>query len=292
MSGRSNVTGMFGRRGQRLLFRSWFPIRCSLLAILLALARDTARAQPGDPLVLEFTQAMRDYDEATDALAANPDRARQLFRASAQRLESIRAAGVSNGRLEYNLGNAYLNAADLGRAILSYRRALLDIPRDPNLHFNLDAARRRCLTHISPTRSDRVLRSVFFWHYAASLAGRARWGLVGYIAAWAAAAAYVFQRRRGWLWLAAASFVIALAAGGSAAVEVYEMRHAPPGVVLASDVTVYKGPGAGYQRQFEQPLQAGVEFTLRERRGDWWRIAFADDREGWIPARTAELVPF
>ena len=42
------------------------------------------------------------------------------------------------------------------------------------------------------------------------------------------------------------------------------------------DVAAYKGPGTGYQRKFEQPLQPGVEFTLRGRRGGWWNVELPD----------------
>ena len=46
----------------------------------------------------------------------------------------------------------------------------------------------------------------------------------------------------------------------------------------------------GYQRQFEQPLQPGVECTVRERRGTWWNIELVDGNTGWIQAGDAELI--
>lgn len=67
-------------------------------------------------------------------------------------------------------------------------------------------------------------------------------------------------------------------------------RHAAGGVITDMDVFVYKGPGAGYQRRFEQPLQPGVEFTLREGRRDWWNIDLADGNTGWIESASAELI--
>jgi len=233
---------------------------------------------------------MEDYDRATQMRAEAPDRARQLFLLCAQRLESIVSEGVVNGRLEYNLGNAYLQAGDTGRAILHYRRARLDVPGDPNLEYNLAAARRRCLTYIPPARSHHVLRSVFFWHYGTSPRACATLAGVTYVAAFALLAAFAVYRRRALAWCAAAALLVFLATGGSVAMHQYALRHAPPGVILSSDVTVYRGPGTGYQRMFEQPLQAGVEFVLRERRGAWWRVELADGQSGWVPAEAAELV--
>ena len=48
--------------------------------------------------------------------------------------------------------------------------------------------------------------------------------------------------------------------------------------------------GVWYQRRFEQPLQPGVEFALKERRGDWWNIELPDGNEGWIRKEAASLV--
>ena len=57
---------------------------------------------------VEFDQALRDFDEAQRFQNNQPDRARQLFRSAAQRLISIAAGGVVNGRLEFNVGNCLL----------------------------------------------------------------------------------------------------------------------------------------------------------------------------------------
>jgi hypothetical protein len=62
-------------------------------------------------------------------------------------------------------------------------------------------------------------------------------------------------------------------------------------VVIGRDVVVYKGPATSYQRQFEQPLQPGTEFTRREARGQWWNIELPDGNAGWIDSAAAELIP-
>ncbi len=241
-------------------------------------------------LLAEFDRAMSDYDEALTIRETDPDRARALFRASAQRLSSVVASGVTNGRLEYNLGNCYLQAGDLGPAILHYRRAQRLAPRDPLLLDNLREARSRCVTNIEPTRGSTVLRRVFFWHFATTQAARLLTGVIAYGVFWALLTLRVLFRRR-WLTGTASVFlVLTLLLGGSVGMDAWRDRNAPAGVITAMDVVVSKGPGPGYQRQFEQPLQPGVEFTLRERRTDWWRIELPDGKFGWIKASAADLV--
>ncbi|MFQ5495494.1 MAG: hypothetical protein ACE5EX_08945 [Phycisphaerae bacterium] len=250
-----------------------------------------ARAQPPE-LLADFEQALAEFDQAQAIHVDRPQRARQLYRLAAQRFRSIAATGIVTGALEYNLGNCLLQAGDLGHAILHYRRAERLMPRDPMLGDNLSLARSRCLTAIPQTRGSTVLRNVFFWHYRTSSAARTRAAMWCYALFWA-----ILMVRSVFPWrfltgLAIACAVVAAAAGASRAVDVWADRNAPDGVVTAMDVVVQKGPGQGYQRQFEQPLQPGVEFTLREKtRNGWWRIELADGKTGWIPPGRAELVP-
>lgn len=282
-------------------FRRW----AFLSLATVGAAAPTATASPASPeLQNEFEQALRDFDEAHQIQNERPDRARQLFRASEQRFSSIAATGVVNGRLQFNIGNCHLQAGDVGRAILHYRRAQRLIPRDPLLADNLAVARSRCLTPIEPTRRSEFFKSVFFWHHQTASATRFRVGLVMYIAVWVLLSVRSLIRRR-WITVSADSspqrsralgllivvcVIVAGACGTSVAAQRWSDRNAPEAVVTAMDVVVYKGPGTGYQRQFEQPLQPGVECTIRERRGTWWNIELVDGNAGWIQAGDAELI--
>lgn len=264
----------------------------------------------------DFDQALAEFDEAQAIRMEQPGRARQLFRSAAQRFRSIQAVGphsgstthsgspIVSGQLEFNLGNCYLQAGDIGKAILHYRRAQRLIPGDPMLADNLSGARSQCLTVIRPTRRSAVLRNLLFWHYQTSRASRTTAALVLYTAFWGfLILRNATPRRRQsrfdtitaprlYKVSAILSVTFALAAVGSVAADRWTDRNAPAGVVTALDVVVRKGPGDGFQRLFEQPLQPGVEFTLRQKtaRG-WWKLELADGKSGWIEARQAELVP-
>ncbi|MFQ5415033.1 MAG: hypothetical protein ACE5E6_11295, partial [Phycisphaerae bacterium] len=144
----------------------------------LAGARDTASYRA------DLQAALEDFNTALQLQAETPDRARQLFQASAQSFAAVAASGVVNGRLEFNLANAYLKADDIGRAILHYRRAHRLMPRDPRLAENLKVARSRCLTPIRPTQRSTLIRAVFFWHYDTSTRERTAAALFAYLALW------------------------------------------------------------------------------------------------------------
>lgn len=237
-----------------------------------------------------FAEALAEFDEGQKLLNVQPDSARKHFQSAAAKFQRIAAAGMVNGRLEFNIGNCFFQAGDLGRAILHYRRAQRLIPRDPWLADNLGLARSRCLTQIPAARGDNVLRSVFFWHYQTSewvrmlTCGVAYFGVFFFLQGWT-----VTMRRSFWI-PAAACALIALACGASVGAERWSQRTSPPAVVIAMDVPVYKGPGASYQKQFEQPLQPGVECTIREKRGPWWNIELPDGKSGWVDAVSVESV--
>ena len=267
-------------------------IACHVLVTTSAKGTLVAASPQLMDLRRELEQALGDFDEAQRIQQEQPDRGRQLFRSAAQRLAGLVAEGIVSGPLEFNLGNSYLQAGDIGRAILHYRRAERLIPRDPLLADNLAVARSRCLTTITPTRSGVVLKGVFFWHYATSLESRTKLALALYVALWIVLTLRSVLRRRVLAVFATLLALGAVALGTSVAAARWKDRNAPEGVVTGVDVAVYKGPAASYQRQFEQPLQPGMEFTLRERRGGWWKLELADGKSGWIEATQAELIPY
>lgn len=269
------------------------PLILIALGLCLGGGATITHANEIDPLMkAEFEQALSEFDQAQEIQTDQPARARQLFRSAAQRFASIAASGIGNGRLEFNLANCYLQAGDIGRAILHYRRAYRFMPGDPLLVENLNIARSRCLTSVAKTRRSVVLRSVLFWHYQTSQASRLSAALAFYVLVWGILILRSFMPRPA---LSVAAILCAIAsasAGSSVAVNRWADRSAPEGVVIDMDVVVSKGPGSGYQRLFEQPLQPGVEFTLGSKtRSGWWSIELADGKTGWIDADRAELIP-
>ncbi len=53
-------------------------------------------------------------------------------------------------------------------------------------------------------------------------------------------------------------------------------------MVIASEVVARQGDGLNYPASFEEPLHAGTEFRLLEKRPGWFYIQLADESEAWI----------
>jgi len=84
-----------------------------------------------------FSKAKSFFWQAQEVSASDPESAKKLYESSILRFERIvRDGGIHNGKLYYNIGNAYFRAGNLGRAILNYKKAQTYIPNDQNLLHN------------------------------------------------------------------------------------------------------------------------------------------------------------
>lgn len=241
-------------------------------------------------------RALAEFDAAGRLRPGSGD-ARNAYRRAAERFASIIQSGVENGCLYYNMANAYARAADVGRAIVNYRRALRLMPGDARIRHNLESTRRLVRTRIDESVASGFARTVFFWHFETPRAARLRWFLVAYGAFWAALIAGLLLRRRmAWrVWAARAAGAAALALGASLAWEDLAYRGQAEGVVIADEAALRKGNGEHYEPQLTRPLTEGVEFEVLELRPDavgdqWLRVRLRDGRDGWLRADQAELI--
>jgi hypothetical protein len=283
-------------RRTRPRFRSNRAVLCGvfMLAAVLIGARPIQAADPADSLTDQQKQrllfeAQEAYDKAVEQRRTEPERANALFREAAARYRQVVDAGVVNGWLYYNLGNAYVQAGEIGEAILSYRRAERLIPGDPRLESNLEYARSLRRDRIAPSGERALVDALVGWHRGLSLYTRFVVFIIGWLAFWGALAMRRYRPStalRPIVWI---SPVIWLVFGASLAVDFF-VPPDPAGVLIENDVVVRKGDGRGFEPKFEEPLGEGVEFTLMEQRDEWYRVRLPNDQTGWIPARSAGLV--
>jgi len=261
-----------------------------------ALTRGQGKAVPAERISFAeiadlFSQAKQLFRQGNELARTRPDQARRAYQQAAVRFERIvRDGGVHNGRLFYNIGNTCFRMNDLGRAILWYRRAQALIPNDPNLRQNLSYARTRRIDQVPEEERQKVLKTLFFWHY--DFAARTRLLLfIGFFdLLWVGAGVRIFVRRgslTGACVVAAAAAVMMLA---SLTVEAYQEATAQAGVIVVPEVIARKGDGNTYEPSFKEPLHAGTEFTVIEPRRDWRHVRLANGRSCWIPTRAGELI--
>ncbi len=264
----------------------------ALFAALAVNAPGAAAQEIASPSVAEeqLAAAEEAFGRAIELDASDPETAADYYRKAILHYDRLVASGVRNGKLYYDIGNAWFALDDMGRAILNYRRAALYDPSDRNLEQNLQFARSRRVNRIESTQRDRVFKTLFFIHY--DVPTRVRFGIFlgSFVLLWAAAIVAVFHRR-GWVrTVIISSAAICAILLVSLVAEKISMTRDPAGVIIAPEVIARKGDGETYQPSFTAPLYSGTEFDLLEKRPDWWYIELEDGARCWIPSLGGELV--
>jgi len=262
----------------------------SLGILLSTLAASTHAELSGDELYDLLKQANEAFRQA-NALVADPQ-AETFYKKAILSYERIINEGrIRNAKLFYNLANAYLLTENVGKAILNYRRAEQLDGADANIRKNLEFARAQRIDKIAPRTEERVLETLFFWHYDLALHTRFVLSCVLF------AAACISVTMMIWLGRSPPKTVVATIAGllmlcfaVSVAVESRRRVATVCGVITEAQVVARQGDGQGYPQSFKDPLHAGTEFDLLERRPGWLHIKLADDSDGWIPDTAAELI--
>ena len=238
-----------------------------------------------------YSQGTEYFQQAIEISESDPAGAANLYAKALLRFERLAEEGnIKNGKLFYNIGNIHFLLDDIGRAILNYRRAEQYIPNDPNLLKNLAYARSMRRDKVDIQDREKILQTLFFFHYDLGLQTRVVLFAIFYITFWVFAGIKIFSRRPFTSWVLGITLLFTLLFGTSLVVESRQTAMKTGGVILAREVIGHQGDAESYQPSFEDPPHAGIEFKLLEDRGLWWQIELPDGRSTWISAKSGELV--
>ncbi|MEM7130801.1 MAG: hypothetical protein AAF702_31040 [Chloroflexota bacterium] len=217
------------------------------------------------------------------------------FAEAALTYEGLVSQGVRDGRLFFNLANAYYKENDLGRAILNYERAVLLIPRDSDLRANLRLANSQAADRYEAQRESLIGQAALTTSRWLTLNEMALLGLCSWfvvVLLWIVLNRYVSAspRLREITWYGVILTALVLVSSVLLlGVRVYADQTRPQGILLASEVDVLSGPNPNNITEFT--LHAGAKITILETRGQWLRLALpGDELQGWVPAETVGLV--
>jgi hypothetical protein len=220
----------------------------------------------------------------------------QAFRDAAREWEWARQAGAENGALEFNLGNAYLESGDLGRAIAAYLRAERFMPGNADLAHNLAQARGMVSSSFDRGGTTMLVDSVARWWHLVPRGTRTALAWSCWLAFWGIVAARALAGARPTHGAAGAAWRTAFWAmlggwvlfGGTLLADAALAATRPRAVLLEAGTTLRKGNGDGFEPAFVETLGPGVECTVLEERPGWLRLELPDGRSGWVRSNQAE----
>lgn len=259
--------------------KSLGAVRCRvlLLAGALALALGPSGAAGQQEIVARGNEAYQDGDYA----------------AAIEAYEAVLEAGFRSAGLEYNLGNAYFKAGELGRAILHWERALELSPGDPDARTNLELARSLTVDAVEPLPTFWMTALVSWW---VGLLPRA-W-LVGLVAlGWIALTGGAVLRTLGRSpWIPAlgrgsivAGMALLLLLGPSLVVRETGLGVPERAVILAEAVPVRSAPSSDDDLTLFE-IHEGTRVRIDQRAGEWVEVVLDDGKVGWVPAEVMEVI--
>ena len=266
--------------------------------ILCAIATISSRAlcatDAQDTVATELQAAQTAYDQGVESARTDPAAAQKYFAQAANGFDKVVKSGVTNGKLLYNLGNAQVQAKQIGSGIGSYLQAQRIMPGDSQLQSNLAHARTLVKDRFD-SGGGILMEDVSDWWHLISFNSRLTLAGMFWIAAWSISAfllhqptaarhetARVLVRRAAW-GLAMCGVIL----GATVVSDITAAQLWPQGVTTSDGVMVRKGNGDGFDPQFAEPLSQGVEFRVLQRRPGWLLIRLGDGKSGWISATQA-----
>lgn len=234
-----------------------------VLALLLQVAVETPREA--------FQRAESLYQE-------------QNYEGAIEVYEAMRAEGVEDGVLYYNLGNAYFKAGRLGRAILSYERSLALMPGDEDVRVNLAYANELIADTVEPAPLPLVIR------WVVELYRLARPNILAQVLSFCfllGGVALTIVLHDAWpTWrtptLAALAVcgVSAIVCGGALVAKLNARANRLEAIVLTENAYVRSGPGESNPRLAE--IHEGLKVRVIGQRDDWYQVTLANGLTGWM----------
>ncbi|MEA3227181.1 MAG: hypothetical protein U9Q07_14625 [Planctomycetota bacterium] len=258
---------------------------------LFCLASATGAALTREQTYSLFSQANQFFREA-NSIANDPGQARRLYEKAILNYDKIISDGqIENPKLYYNLGNAHFLNGDIGNAILNYRRAERLDKADTNVQKNLAFARSRRVDTVAVKTEERVLQTLFFWHYDFSVKTKFMIACIFFAIACISLTVMTWcGKAASWIVTTVICSVLTACLFASVALETRTSAGRVCGVITTEKVVARQGDGHNYPESFKDPLHTGTEFDVLERRSGWFHIRLSDNSDGWIPDNSADLI--
>ncbi|MEZ6062848.1 MAG: BatD family protein [Planctomycetaceae bacterium] len=320
-AGRTRVRGSTRRagdpgRGIRRLGRTGQQTTGILLAVLVSLAGTNAFAvdtahdgrvtltKPQQQAVLK--EAGELYSNAVEIGDANSLDARDLFAKAAAKYQLLLDTGIRNSVLYRNLGNAYLQSGEPGRAIASYERAAVLDSSDSQLMQNLKFA-RSLVSDVTRDKSPADSGNDGGMISLRSIADGARaenselisvvglnvvlWLVVlSSVAFWGIQVARAAGIRRVSFRFAVLPLVLLAVSLTSAILATTSSAARGDGIVVVNTLTLRAGDGSNFDSLQSLENAVGSRVTILAGRGPWLRVQTRDGQTGWVPANHVEPI--
>jgi tetratricopeptide (TPR) repeat protein len=256
-----------------MLMKTRIPVLKQILGcvVVIILMTGTAKADEASNL---FHIGIKNYNSGE-------------FKAAVSEFSEIVNRGIVNGKLFYDLGNAYLKNNDIGHAILWYQRAFKLIPKDPDLKFNYTVALSR-VKDMPPDNRHPILKIIVFWQYLLSRTAT-QWAAVilnGIF--WIVLTLQLFFRKNTFNWVRSMILPVFMIILLTASFNYYDDTYNKQAVIIPPEISVRSGLSDDATELFA--LHAGSQVHVDKEKDGFLKVRFSKDKIGWIKKTDAQVI--
>ena len=213
------------------------------------------------------------------------------FSVAAQKYENILKQNTASQELYYNLGNAYFKQNQIGKAVLSYERALL-YGANEDVSYNLSIVRDKVKNEPEQIQAFFLRR---WWDAFRRLTPVDTWSVLSILLIWAGIAGFCswllaeerLQKKRGFIAgvvLLPLSLLTFLAAKSNRST-LCERKTA---VVMVENTVVRSAPDE--LGTTVETLGEGVKIAVLDQIGSWYKVQLSNGEQGWLTLNQIEKI--
>lgn len=206
--------------------------------------------------------------------------------------QTILQSGVQSAELYYNLGNAYFQQNQIGKAILNYTRASNLDPSDEDIQYNLQMAKARSKDKIEPVPQFFIKR----WTLAiGNLLSSNSWTMLALFSALISMVSVLLWLISGRLSLRKLGFFTALifmilfvASMSYSQINAWKQYDTQGAIIMNTAAPVKSSPASGGKDLFV--LHEGTYAKIMQQLDGWSEISLEDGNKGWISSDAIERI--
>jgi len=252
----------------------------SVIALLLMLSPLCLRAQE-----MSYPDSL--WQAGVNAYAAGD------YESALRDWEDVAETGLTSRELLYNLGNAYVKSGEIGKAVLSYERALRMDPSDADVKYNLEFA--RALTQDRIDSVPEFFLKTWARQLCFGLTSNTWAALSLLLLALALGGALLFllgassgKRRLGFFG-GIVALLLALGSWSFASWQSREAERQDLAIVMKPVSSVGSSPSEESAKSLFI-LHEGTKVRILDNVSGFSNIELADGRQGWIPSKDIEII--
>ncbi len=268
----SNCRGLIN---QALTLKSYSNIQTIILIYLFILIMPSNAESLNESQKTElFFKANQEYQE-------------QKFSEAKDKYEKLINSGITNGYLFYNLGNCYFKLNSPGKARLYYLKAQKYIPRNKDLNANLNSLMENISDKTESSESSQIFKKIFFWYDMLSFQET----LIIFLFLWSFTFLLIIIR----IFIASEFFkaslfiFILLTSLFCLNTEIkFFQQNEKKAIVIVNESNVKSSTDINSITIFK--VHQGAFLKITESSGNWSKIEFSKDKQGWIQNSSIESI--